>query len=85
MQCYSILHIFNIRYKALIKELKFISEISTSSYFSIQSLVSNLQISLINYHEISELQKSKNIILQIEKSINELFYSYIQFIHLFMS
>ena len=85
MQCYSILHIFNIRYKALIKELKFISEISTSSYFSIQSLVSDLQTSLINYHEISELQKSKNIILQIEKSINELFYSYIQFIHLFMS
>jgi hypothetical protein len=85
MQCYGILHIFNIRYKALIKELKFISEISTSSYFGIQSLVSDLQTSLINYHEISELQKSKKIILQIEKSINELFYSYIQFIHLFMS
>jgi hypothetical protein len=85
MQCYSILHIFNIRYKALTKALKFISEISTSSYFSIQSLVSDLQTSLTNYNEVSELQKSKNIILQIEKSINEVFYSYIQFIHLFMS
>jgi hypothetical protein len=85
MQCYSILHIFNIRYKALIKALKFISEISTSSYFSIQSLLSDLQTSLTNYHELSELQKSKNIILQIEKSINEVFYSYIQFIHLSMS
>jgi tetratricopeptide (TPR) repeat protein len=84
-QCYSILHIFNIKYKALTKALKFISEISTSSYFSIQSLFSNLQTSLINYHDISELQKSKNIILEIEKTINELFYKYIQFIHLFMS
>ena len=84
-QCYSILHIFNIRYKALSKELKFISEISTKSYFSIQSLVSDLQTSLINYEDLSELQKCKNIILQIEKAINELFYSYIQFIHLFMS
>ena len=48
-------------------------------------LFSNLQTSLINYHDISELQKSKNIILEIEKTINELFYKYIQFIHLFMS
>lgn len=83
-QCYSILNIFNIRYNGLIKTLKFISEISTNSYYSIQSLVSDLQASLINYNELSELQKSKKIILQIEKSINELFFSYIQFIHLFM-
>ena len=84
-QCYSILHIFNIKYNALIKAFKFISEISTSSYLSIQSLVSELETSLENFNNISDLQKSKNIILQIEKTTNELFASFIQFIHLFMS
>ena len=84
-QCYSILHIFNIRYNALIQAFKFISEISTNSYLSIQSLVSDLEISLENFNNISDLQKSKNIILQIEKTTNELFASFIQFIHLFMS
>ena len=84
-QCYSILHIFNIRYNALIKAFKFISEISTNSYLSIQSLVSDLETSLENFNNISDLKKSKNIILQIEKTTNELFSSFIQFIHLFMS
>ena len=84
-QCYSIIHIFNIRFKALIKSLKFVSEISSTSYSSIQILYCDLQISLGNYNNISELEKSKNIILQMEKSMNELFYSYIQVIHLFMS
>ena len=84
-QCYSILHIFNIRYNALIQAFKFISEISTNSYLSIQSLVSDLETSLENFNNISDLQKSKNIILQIEKTTNELFASFIQFIHLFMS
>ena len=84
-QCYSILHIFNIKYNALIKAFKFISEISTNSYLSIQSLVSDLETSLENFNNISDLQKSKNIILQIEKTTNELFTSFIQFIHLFMS
>lgn len=84
-QCYSILHIFNIRYNALIKAFKFISEISTNSYLSIQSLVSDLETSLERFNNISDLQKSKNIILQIEKTTNELFASFIQFIHLFMS
>ena len=84
-QCFSIMHIFNIRYMALIKMLKFVSEISDISYSSIKSLASNLQNTLTNYHNITELQKSKSIILQIEKSINELFYSYLQFIHLFMT
>ena len=84
-QCYSILHIFNIRYTALIKAFKFISEISTTSYLSIQSLVSNLETSLENFNNISDLNKSKNIILQIEKTTNELFTSFIRFIHLFMS
>ena len=84
-QCYSILHIFNIRYNALIKAFKFISEISTNSYLLTQSLVSNLETSLENFNNISDLQKSKNIILQIEKTTNELFTSFIQFIHLFMS
>ena len=84
-QCYSILHIFNIRYNALIKAFKFISEISTNSYLSIQSLVSDLKTSLENVKNISDLKKSKNIILQIEKTTNELFISFIQFIHLFMS
>lgn len=84
-QCYSILHVFNIRFKSLIKSLKFVSEISATSYSSIQSLSCDLQISLANYNNISELEKSKNIILQMEKSLNELFYSYIQVIHLFMS
>ena len=84
-QCYSILHIFNIRYSALIKAFKFISEISTNSYLSIQSLVSDLETSLENSNNISDLKKSKNIILQIEKTTNELFSSFIQFIHLFMS
>jgi hypothetical protein len=84
-QCYSILHIFNIRYIALIKAFKFISEISTNSYLSIQSLVSDLETSLENFNNISDLKKSKNIILQIEKTTNELFTSFIQFIHLFMS
>jgi hypothetical protein len=84
-QCYSILHIFNIRYNALIKAFKFISEISTNSYLSIQSLVSDLETSLENFKNISDLKKSKNIILQIEKTTNELFTSFIQFIHLFMS
>jgi hypothetical protein len=84
-QCYSILHIFNIRYNALIKAFKFISEISSNSYLSIQSLVSDLETSLKNFNNISDLKKSKNIILQIEKTTNELFTSFIQFIHLFMS
>jgi hypothetical protein len=84
-QCYSILHIFNIRYHSLIQAFKFISEISTNSYLSIQSLVSDLETSLENFNNISDLQKSKNIILQIEKTTNELFASFIQFIHLFMS
>jgi hypothetical protein len=84
-QCYSILHIFNIRYHTLIQAFKFISEISTNSYLSIQSLVSDLETSLENFNNISDLQKSKNIILQIEKTTNELFASFIQFIHLFMS
>jgi CHAT domain len=84
-QCYSILHIFNIRYNALIKAFKFISEISTNSYLSIQSLVLDLETSLERFNNISDLQKSKNIILQIEKTTNELFASFIQFIHLFMS
>jgi hypothetical protein len=84
-QCYSILHIFNIRYNALIKAFKFISEISTNSYLLTQSLVSDLETSLENFNNISDLQKSKNIILQIEKTTNELFTSFIQFIHLFMS
>jgi len=84
-QCYSILHIFNIRYHTLIQAFKFISEISTNSYLSIQSLVSDLETSLENFSNISDLQKSKNIILQIEKTTNELFASFIQFIHLFMS
>ena len=84
-QCYSILHIFNIRYNALIKAFKFISEISTNSYLSIQSLVSDLETSLENFNNISDLKKSKDIILQIEKTTNELFTSFIQFIHLFMS
>ena len=84
-QCYSILHIFNIRYNALIKAFKFISEISTNSYLSIQSLVSDLKTSLENVKNISDLKKSKDIILQIEKTTNELFISFIQFIHLFMS
>ena len=84
-QCYSILHIFNIRYNALIKAFKFISEISTNSYLLIQSLVSDLETSLENFNNISDLKKSKNIILQIEKTTNELFSSFIQFIHLFMS
>ena len=84
-QCYSILHIFNIRYSALIKAFKFISEISTNNYLSIQSLVSDLETSLENSNNISDLKKSKNIILQIEKTTNELFSSFIQFIHLFMS
>jgi CHAT domain len=84
-QCYSILHIFNIRYNALIKAFKFISEISTNSYLSIQSLVSDLETSLENFNNISDLKNSKNIILQIEKTTNELFSSFIQFIHLFMS
>ena len=84
-QCYSILHIFNIRYNALIKAFKFISEISTNSYSSIQSLVSDLETSLENFNNISDLKKSKDIILQIEKTTNELFTSFIQFIHLFMS
>ncbi|MGZ5501358.1 MAG: hypothetical protein ACXWEW_09450, partial [Nitrososphaeraceae archaeon] len=84
-QCYSILHIFNIRYNALIKAFKFISEISTNSYLSIQSLVSDLETSLENVKNISDLKKSKDIILQIEKTTNELFTSFIQFIHLFMS
>ena len=84
-QCYSILHIFNIRYNALIKAFKFISEISTSNYLSIQSLVSDLETSLENFNNISDLKKSKNTILQIEKTTNELFSSFIQFIHLFMS
>jgi hypothetical protein len=84
-QCYSILHIFNIRYNALIKAFKFISEISNNSYLSIQSLVSDLETSLENVKNISDLKKSKNIILQIEKTTNELFTSFIQFIHLFMS
>ena len=84
-QCYSILHIFNIRYNALIKAFKFISEISTSNYLSIQSLVSDLETSLENFNNISDLKKSKNIIVQIEKTTNELFSSFIQFIHLFMS
>src|SRR5918994_5356130 len=72
-QCYSILHIFNIRYNALIKAFKFISEISTNSYLLTQSLVSDLETSLENFNNISDLQKSKNIILQIEKTTNELF------------
>jgi hypothetical protein len=84
-QCYSILHIFNIRYIALIKAFKFISEISTNNYLSIQSLVSDLETSLENFNNISDLKKSKDIILQIEKTTNELFTSFIQFIHLFMS
>ena len=84
-QCYSILHIFNIRYNALIKAFKFISEISTNNYLSIQSLVSDLETSLENFNNISDLKKSKDIILQIEKTTNELFTSFIQFIHLFMS
>jgi hypothetical protein len=84
-QCYSILHIFNIRYNTLIKAFKFISEISTNSYLSIQSLVSDLETSLENVKNISDLKKSKDIILQIEKTTNELFTSFIQFIHLFMS
>ena len=84
-QCYSILHIFNIRYNALIKAFKFISEISTNSYLLIQSLVSDLETSLENVKNILDLKKSKDIILQIEKTTNELFSSYIQFIHLFMS
>ena len=84
-QCYSILHIFNIRYNALIKAFKFISEISTNSYLLTQSLVSDLETSLENFNNISDLQKSKNIILQIEKTTNELFTSFLQFIHLFMS
>jgi hypothetical protein len=84
-QCYSILHIFNMRYNALIRAFKFISEISTNSYLSIQSLVSDLETSLENFNNISDLKKSKNIILQIEKTTNELFSSFIQFIHLFMS
>lgn len=84
-QCYSILHIFNIRYTALIKAFKFLSEISTNNYLSIQSLVSDLETSLENFNNISDLKKSKNIILQIEKTTNELFTSFIQFIHLFMS
>ena len=83
-QCYSILHIFNLRYNALIKAFKFISEISTNSYLSIKSLVSDLETSLKNFNNISDLKKSKNIILQIEKTTNELFSSFIQFIHLFM-
>ena len=84
-QCYSILHIFNIRYNALIKAFKFISEISTNNYLLIQSLVSDLETSLENVKNILDLKKSKDIILQIEKTTNELFSSYIQFIHLFMS
>src|ERR687898_1329120 len=84
-QCYSILHIFNIRYNALIKAFKFISEISTNSYLLTQSLVSDLKTSLENVKNISDLKKSKDIILQIEKTTNELFTSFIQFIHLFMS
>ena len=84
-QCYSILHIFNIRYSALIKAFQFISEISTNNYLSIQSLVSDLETSLENFNNISDLKKSKDIILQIEKTTNELFTSFIQFIHLFMS
>jgi hypothetical protein len=84
-QCYSILHIFNIRYTALIKAFQFISEISTNNYLSIQSLVSDLETSLENFNNISDLKKSKDIILQIEKTTNELFTSFIQFIHLFMS
>ena len=84
-QCYSILHIFNIRYNALIQAFKYISEISTNSYLSIQSLVSDLETSLENFNNIADLQKSKSIILQIEKTTNELFASFIQFIHLFMS
>jgi hypothetical protein len=84
-QCYSILHIFNIRYHTLIQAFKFISEISTNSYLSIQSLVSDLETSLENFNNIADLQKSKSIILQIEKTTNELFASFIQFIHLFMS
>ena len=84
-QCYSILHIFNIRYNALIKAFKFISEISISNYLSIQSLVSDLETSLENIKNISDLKKSKDIILHIEKTTNELFSSFIQFIHLFMS
>jgi hypothetical protein len=84
-QCYSILHIFNIRYNTLIKAFKFISEISNNNYLSIQSLVSDLETSLENVKNISDLIKSKHIILQIEKTTNELFTSFIQFIHLFMS
>jgi hypothetical protein len=84
-QCYSILHIFNIRYNALIKAFKFISEISGDNYISIQSLVSDLETSLENISNISDLKKSKDIILQIEKTTDELFSSFIQFIHLFMS
>jgi hypothetical protein len=84
-QCYSILHIFNIRYHTLIQAFKFISEISTNSYLSIQSLVSDLETSLENFNNISDLKKSKDIILQIEKTTNDLFTSFIQFIHLFMS
>jgi CHAT domain-containing protein len=84
-QCYSILHIFNIRYNALIKAFKFISEISGDNYISIQSLVSDLETSLENISNISDLKKSKVIILQIEKTTDELFSSFIQFIHLFMS
>jgi len=84
-QCYSILHIFNIRYNTLIKAFKFISEISADNYLAVQSLVSDLETSLENISNISDLKKSKNIILQIEKTTNELFSSFIQFIHLFMS
>jgi len=84
-QCYSILHIFNIRYNALIKAFKFISEISGDNYITIQSLVSDLETSLENISNIADLKKSKNIILQIEKTTDELFSSFIQFIHLFMS
>ena len=59
MQWNSILHIFNLRGNALIKAFKFISEISTNNYLSIQLLVSDLETSLENFKNIPDLKKVK--------------------------